>query len=185
MKRSPSDAGEFQVRRRRADITELLETWARYRIGRIDGGTGMPSAVLLGRLLDGMPGTDCGRCKDAVTGASVGYIYVNAPGIARQKVVCPVCDGRRRVKLDPDPRKTNPACIRGSGHHQGIPDDPVSQRIDWLICTALTQDQREVVMAQYTKPGTQEHKASRMGISQGYLSRLLGEAYNIILAGLG
>jgi len=164
----------------RIAIVDLMERWARYRQGRIDGGTGWPRQVTLGKIMDGMPGTDCPRCKDAVTGSSVGYIHVPGPGGIKQKTTCPICEGARKVKVDSSPNKANPALIHGSGPRMAFDDDPLSQRIDWLVCTALTEDQRAVVMAQYTQGGTQTMKARRLGISQGYFSELLGEAYKII-----
>jgi len=165
---------------RRLAIVDVLEQWARYRVGREDGGTGLPRQTLLGKVLDGMPGRDCPRCKDAVTGASLGYVYVQAPGVARRRVTCPTCEGHRKVKLDANPAKVNPALIRGNGPRRAFDDDPLSQKVDWLICVALTEDQRTVIIWQYTRPGTQEMKACRLGISQGYFSRLLGEAHATI-----
>ena len=66
--------------RNRVDIIEIMERWARYRHGREDGGTGWPKQVMLGKLLDGMPGTGCPRC------AGHGKITIDAPGIARMRV---------------------------------------------------------------------------------------------------
>lgn len=161
-------------------IVDVLERWARYRVGRIDGGIGWNKQTLLGRVLGGMPGTDCPRCKDAVTGASLGVVWVEAPGVARRRVACPSCDGARKVKLDTNPSKVNPALITGSGPRSAFDDDPLSQKVDWLVCVALTEDQRVVVLAQYTRHGTQKLKATRLGISEGYFSRLLGEAHDLI-----
>ncbi len=167
-------------RQSRLAIVDVLERWARYRIGREDGGTGWNRQTLLSRVLSGMPGTDCPRCKDAVTGASLGVVWVEAPGMARRKTACPTCDGARKIKLDVDPAKVNPALINGSGPRRGFDDDPLSQKVDWLVCVALTEDQRVVVLAQYTRAGTQEMKAGRLGISREFFSRLLGDAHAII-----
>ena len=164
----------------RESIVEILEAWARYRHGRETGGTGLPKQVLLGKLLDGVPGIDCPRCKDAVTGASVGYVYVDAPGIALKKVICPVCNGARKAKLCASISKANPALIRGSGSRSFIDDDPVSQRVDWLICTALDQDQRTVLMAEFCSFGNRNKKISELHITHSMYNGLLDAAMDII-----
>lgn len=145
----------------RIDIIEILHTWARYRLDP-HYNTGWPRQVTLGKLLDGMPGTDCPRCKDAVTGASVGYIHIAAEGIARLKVTCPVCSGNRTVKIDTSPAKANPVLIRGNGSRYGWNDDPISQKVDLIICTLLTDRQKEVVIEEFTKGGTMRNKIQRL-----------------------
>ena len=165
----------------RDSIVEILEAWARYRQGRIDGGTGWPKKVLLGKLRDGMPGTNCPKCSGS------GKVKIEAPNIGIRRVDCPVCDGNGRVRLDPTGNKVNPALIRGNGHRTHFDDDPISQRVDWLVCTVLTEDQRAVVMAQYTERGTQATKARRLeggAISQSYFSKILEEAETILMENL-
>ena len=145
-----------------------METWARYRIGRVDGCLGWPKKVLLGKWRDGLPTNLCPVC------------------IGREKPHhnCPVCGGDGRVKLEARDNKANPAFINGNGQRFHYDDDPVSQRIDWLICVQLTEYQREVVIATFTRNGTQEQKARKMGISQGYFSALLGDGLEQIKRGL-
>lgn len=149
---------------RKIEITEALEQWARYRQGRIDGGIGWPKKTILGKLRDGLPTNLCPIC------------------IGKEKPVhnCPVCGGDGRVKLDVRDSKANPAFIRGNGNRQSYDDDPQSQRVDWLVCTELTEYQRDVVISAFCSNGTQLLKARKMGVSPGYYSALLGESMQII-----
>lgn len=159
------------------DIQEIMEVWARYRMGRENGGIGWPSKVILGKLQDGMPGTGCPACGG--TGKAPGTVY----GIARKRIKCPRCNGEGKVKLDTAGNQCNPAYIMPTGRYHAD-DDPRSQRVDWLVCTALTEYQRTVVMATYTTNGSQDHKARKMGVSQQYFSVLLGQAHTQIMRGL-
>lgn len=154
-----------------------MEVWARYRMGRADSGNGWPKKVILGKMQDGMPGTGCPTCggKGSVSGA----LY----GVARAKVSCLTCNGDGKVKLDGG-NKVNPAFIMPTGSRKFMDDDPRSQKVDWLVCTVLTEYQRVVVMATYTQNGTQDQKSSKMGISQGFFSKLLGEAHDLIMSRL-
>jgi hypothetical protein len=163
-----SSAPKTTIKRARAEIQEIMEVWARYSQGRIDGGIGYPKKVPLGKLQDGIPTNKCPIC------------------IGREKPYqnCPVCGGDGRVKLEANDSKANPAFITGNGPRIHYDDDPRSQRVDWLICTALTEDQRIVVISTYRSNGTQDHKARKMGISREYFSRLLGKAHDIILSRL-
>lgn len=161
------------------DIIEIMNNWARYRVDPRHNG-GWPRQVTLGKLLDGIPGTDCPRCKDAVTGASVGFVHISAPGLAAQKLECPVCNGARRAKLDASQSKANPVFIHGNGSRYGCNDDPVSQKVDRIICTYLSDAQKHVVISSYTENGTQTWKARKLRISQGHFSSLLGQAHEII-----
>lgn len=149
------------------EIQDIMETWARYRIGRAGGGIGWPNKVMLGKWRDGLPSNLCPIC------------------IGREKPHhnCPVCGGDGRVKLEAQDNKANPAFITGNGMAVNYDDDPISQKVDWLVCTALTQDQKEVVMLTYTTNGTQAQKARRMTapVSQQYFSVLLGEAHDLIM----
>ena len=167
----------------RIDIIELLHTWARYRLDP-HYNTGWPRQVTLGKLLDGMPGTDCPRCKDALTGASVGFIHIDAEGIAKQKVQCPVCNGARRVKIDYSPSKANPMLIHGSGSRYGWNDDPVSQKIDLIICTIMTDDQKVVVIQEFTKNGTMRDKIQRLRMTYSQYNGLLDEAVETVAENL-
>lgn len=149
---------------RKIEITEVLEQWARYRQGRIDGGTGWPKKTILGKLRDGLPTNLCPIC------------------IGKEKPAhnCPVCGGDGRVKLDVKDSKANPAFIRGNGSRQSYDDDPQSQRVDWLVCTELTENQREVLISAFCRSGTQTTKARELRISQQHFSLLQGEAMAII-----
>ena len=163
----------------RIDIIELFHTWARYREDP-HYNTGWPHQVTLGKLLDGLPGTDCPRCKDAVTGASVGFIHIDAEGIAQQKVTCPVCEGQRKVKMDYSPNKANPMLIHGSGSRYGWNDDPVSQKIDMIICTVMTEEQKAVVIQEFTKNGTQNDKIRRLRMTHSAYNGLLDMAIETV-----
>jgi hypothetical protein len=164
-----------RITKTRIDIIEILHVWARYRLDP-HYNSGWPRQVLLGKLLDGMPGTDCPRCKDAVTGASVGFIHIDAEGIAKQKVTCPVCLGGRRIKFDLSPNKANPMLIHGNGNRYGWNDDPVSQKVDWIICTKMTEGQQEVVEQEFTKNGTQNDKIRRLHLTHSKYNELLDTA---------
>lgn len=167
----------------RIDIIEILHTWARYRLDP-NHNRAWPRQVTLGKLLDGLPGTDCPRCKDAVTGASVGFIHIDAKGFARQKVTCPVCEGARKVKLDYSPTKANPALLHGNGSRYGWNDDPVSQKVDYIICTVLDEDQRLVVIYEFTKNGNQNDKIRRLRITHSKYNHLLDEAVDTVAKNL-
>jgi hypothetical protein len=173
-----------KAHRSRIDLIEIMERWARYRHGREDGGTGWPKQVMLGKLLDGMPGTDCPRCKDALTGASVGFIHIDAEGLAKQKVTCPVCSGARQVKIDYSPSKANPMLISGNGNRYGWNDDPLSQRIDWLVCMVIDDDERIVVMAEFTQNGNRNRKIARIRITHSVFNDLLDSALGKIAKNL-
>ena len=172
------------ARKTRIDIIEIFHTWARYRDDKTHNNGGWPRQVTLGKLLDGMPGTDCPRCKDALTGASVGYIHIQAEGIAPQKVPCPICDGARKVKMDASPNKANPVLISGNGNRYGWNDDPVSQKVDLIVCTILTEDQRVVVIQEFTKNGTQNDKIRRLRITHSRYNGLLDEAVQTVAENL-
>lgn len=163
----------------RIDIVEILHTWARYRLDP-SYNTGWPKQVTLGKLLDGMPGTDCPRCKDAVTGASVGFIHIAAEGIALQKVQCPVCNGARRAKIDCSQNKANPVLISGSGSRYGWDNDPVSQKVDMIICTKMTDRQKEVVVQEFTRNGTLRDKIRRLRMTYSQYNGFLDESIEIV-----
>ena len=167
----------------RIDIIELFHTWARYRLDP-HYNTGWPHQVTLGKLLDGMPGTDCPRCKDAVTGASVGFIHIEAEGVARRKVECPVCNGERKVKNDNSPNKANPMLIHGSGSRYGWNDDPVSQKIDLIICVKMTERQKEVVIFEFTKNGTMRDKIKKLRMTYSQYNGFLDEAVETVAENL-
>jgi hypothetical protein len=163
--------------RSRIDIIEIMERWARYRHGR-EGGTGWPKQVMLGKLMDGMPGTGCPRCSGR------GKVTIDAPGIARMRVDCPVCDGAGRVRLDPSAVKVNPALIPQTGSRGQYNDDPLSQKVDWLICTVIEEDERIVVMAEFTENGNRNRKIARIRITHAKFNDLLESALEKIAENL-
>ncbi len=122
-----------------------------------------------------MPGTGCPICGGH--GKVPGAIY----GIARASVQCQTCNSEGKVKLNPTGNKVNPAYIMPTGSREHADDDPLSQRVDWIICNILTDDQKTVIMFTYTTSGTQEHKARKAGVSREHFSRLLGKAHDLIM----
>ena len=117
---------------------------------------------------------------DAVTGVSVGFIHIAAEGIARLKVQCPVCHGDRRVKIDHSPSKANPMLIHGSGSRYGWNDDPVSQKVDLIICTIMTDKQKCVVIQEFTKNGTLRDKIQRLRMTYSQYNGYLDEAVETV-----
>lgn len=172
-----------RITKTRIDIIEIMHAWARYRLDP-NYNSGWPRQVTLGKLLDGMPGTDCPRCKDAVTGASVGFIHIEAPGIATQKVECPVCHGDRRAKLDASPSKANPVLIHGNGSRYGWNDDPISQKVDYIVCTKMSDDERVVVIQEFTKGGNQNDKIRRLHLTHSVYNQHLDKAVQTVAENL-
>lgn len=162
----------------RIQMIEIMERWARYRHGKVDGNIGWPKQVMLGKLRDGMPGTGCPRC------GATGKVTIEAPGIAKLRTDCPVCEGAGKVKLDPSSTKVNPALIAPTAFRGGLSDDPLSQRVDWLICTSLREDQRVVVMSEFTENGNRNRKIARIKITHSTFNELLESALNEIYRGL-
>lgn len=156
--------------RSREIALEALERWARYCAIREDGGTGWAKRTLLGRMLDGMPGTTCPKCLGK------GHVHIQPDTGPKVKLECPTCDGQGRVKLDTRETLVNPALIMPTGSKARYDDDPVAQRVDWIICAHMTEDSRIILRLQYLRNGTQEQKARRLRISQGHYSKILGEA---------
>lgn len=164
---------------------EQLERWARWRHYRY-GGYGK---TLTEKLIEGMPGTRCPSCSGSgkrakqVCGTCYGAGHVHMlPETDRVRVTacthclvkgkslgeingrtCVVCRGSGvRTTVE---NKVNPAHIRST--YQS-PDDPVSQRIDRLVCEMR---QREVLLgyffvvwAEYcdARGGTQASRAQRL-----------------------
>jgi len=155
-----------------------MDAWARFRLGRIDGGLGYPRQVLLGKIMDGMPGTNCPKCR------GTGKVTIEAPGIAKMRADCPICEGAGKVRLDHTPSKANPAFITGNGPKTGYNDDPISQRVDWLVCTAITEDERAVVMAEFTWNGNRDRKITKLHIRHSTFHSLLDSAISKIEDGL-
>lgn len=167
------------MQKNRIELVEIFERWARYRI--TPKNNGWPRQVTLGKLLDGIPGTDCPRCKDALTGASVGFIHIAAEGLAKQKVPCPVCKGDRKVKFDHCPNKANPMLISGTGSRIGFDDDTQSQKLDWIICVKMSEPQRVVILAEFTENGTKNDKISRLRMTHSLYADYLDSAFETAL----
>lgn len=148
------------LRKSKIHIVEALEQWARYRQGRIDGGIGWPKKAILGKLRDGLPTNLCPVC------------------IGREKPIhnCPVCGGDGRIKLEVRDDKANPAFIRGNGNRQSYDDDPQSQRVDWLICTVLDEDERVILIKEFCDTGNRNTKISRLHITHSYYNEVLDSA---------
>lgn len=154
-------------------IDDKMEQWARWRQYRAGNDLGWPKRDSIGRAMSGMPGTGCPTCggKGQADGARV--------GAKAQHITCPTCGGSGRVKMDPDPKKANPAFIRSTAPQVEL-DDKQSQAIDWIVATVLTEECRNIVKDEYTRAGTQTQKAARRGIQQYHYSRLLTKSLRII-----
>lgn len=182
------------------DIRDLLEKWARWRVYRANSYLGWPRADSLGRAMSGMPGTGCPTCggKGKAPGAKLGIAdqYVICPtcggsgraqlDVRDKRVVkrCNACDGTGEVdhkwchkcrglgQLVEVEKKANPAFIP-STRPKDFDEDTMSQRIDFLICTELTEFQRSILLWEYTRPGIQAEKAEKQGITvEAYWGRL-------------
>lgn len=157
-------------------LREKLEQWARWRHYRVSGELGWSRRDSLGRAISGMPSTRCPKCQGR------GRIMAKQiVGAAMQYESCPVCSGAGRVRLDPDPNKVNPAFIRSTTGGGPYYEDAQSQRIDYIICTDLSEHQRNVIIYEYTRPGRQSDKAGRLGISCGAYEKRLARALEKIV----
>lgn len=86
-------------------------------------------------------------------------------------------------------QKVNPASIpstvppTGNNH-----DDPLSERVDRVVASWRQNDRTLslyfVVIEEYTKNGRQSDKADRCHISQGYYSKLLTQAHDLVQQGI-
>lgn len=170
---------------------EWMEGWARWRHYRY-GGFGK---TMTEKFIEGMPGTRCPGCggsgKNAkqVCETCFGKGSVNMdPGAHKVRVTpctqcergeingrtCIVCRGSGyRTVVD---IKVNPAHIRSTYQ---TPDDPISQRIDRLVCEMRQRKAllgyHFVVWAEYcdARGGTQAIKAQRLLLTpKCYESRL-------------
>ena len=160
--------------RSRDNIRDLMDGWARWRVGKISAGLGWPHKTMTGRLLDGMPSTKCTTCNGR------GYVTERDIHSIRGRIDCPVCAGEGKVKADPRGLKVNPALIRSTAPYYSPMDNPLFVRIDGAVSAFRLDDKRRslffVVWYEYTRNGTQQTKADRLHISQGYYSKLLDQA---------
>jgi hypothetical protein len=177
-------------------IRDLMERWARYRHFR-HGGYGK---TMLQRIMDGMPGTICPTCGGGrrkpsgfpacPTCSDTGRVKLKPEPERLQRLRCKPCGGHGEVAGKTclhcrgqgyrwkSTVKVNPAYI-GSTYRE--PSDPVSERIDRLVSELKRRNGHAllgyylVIYAEYcdSRPGTQEAKALRMGISaENYRKRL-------------
>lgn len=109
------------------------------------------------------------------------------PESEQERITCIACAGNGRIKT----RKINPAFIRppGKSGPRTDFDDPQSQRVDWLICTVLSELERHVIELEYCysqkQAGrNQSERAAKIALSQQRYSDHLAEAKMKILCGL-
>jgi hypothetical protein len=178
---------------RNQQVREALERWAKWRHYR-HGGYGK---TLTERLIEGMPGTHCPTCGGR--GKRGPFACPTCEGAGRVRLedkppraimtpcqhcergerngrTCSHCRGSGiRVYIE---AKVNPAHIRSTYR---VPDDPVCQRIDRLVCELRRRDELLgywfVLHAEYMTNvclgRTQAEKAQRMLLTQKcYESRL-------------
>ena len=148
----------------RVGTIEIVECWARYCTRGNGSGLGWPRKTLLGKWRDGLPSNLCPIC------------------IGREKPHqdCPVCGGDGRVKLEAMDNKANPAFITGNGPRSYHDDDPRSQRVDWIVCTMLTDDERTIIRAEFLENGNRNMKISRLRIRHSTFNELLDSALDRI-----
>lgn len=136
-----------------------MDRWARY-CHRKENAIGYPRQVLLGKWRDGLPSTRCPIC----------ILY------EKPKQNCPVCGGDGRVKLETHDNKAIPSMIRGNGRNLTWDDDPVAQKIDWIVCTKLDEDQRVIVVYEFIRSGNRNQKISRLRIRHSTYNEILDSA---------
>lgn len=173
------------------EIREWMERWARWRHYRY-GGFGK---TMTEKFVEGMPGTHCpgcgGRGKRAKavcpTCYGSGHVMLSPTSHKVHITVCARCEngeisGRTCVSCRGSgyrtmiENKVNPAHIRSTYQ---TPDDPISQRIDRLVCELR---QRQILLGYYfvvhaeycdARGGTQAIKAQRLLLTADcYESRL-------------
>ncbi len=152
------------------NINELIEKWIRWRVYRAGNELGWPKRDSIGRALSGMPSTKCIVCDGK------GRIVEHDADGRVIRIECRICAGQGKLAMDPDPNKANPAYIHSTRGRDSYDDDPTSQKIDYIVCTELSDNERAVLFMEYAGSGTQQIKAKKRGISQGYFSKILAEA---------
>lgn len=108
----------------------------------------------------------CPHCESPDTGKPLGE---------KDGRTCIHCRGSGRV-TNHDNAACNPAYIKATKQGGYIKDDPISQRIDWLICTAITEDERVVVMHEYRWSRTRQQALARLHVGQQYFNETLSDA---------
>ncbi len=155
---------------------ECVEQWARWRIYRVGNDLGWPKRDSIGKAMSGVPSTRCPICKGE--GRAPGH---RVGSEARWVDPCPQCNGKGGIKMDPDPKKANPAYIHSTRSRDSYDDDPTSQKIDYIVCTELTESERSILFMEYTRAGNQNHKISRLKITHSAYNQTLIDAENKIL----
>lgn len=97
------------------------------------------------------------NCPDCNTGKPT-----DRPGEVNGKT-CIRCRGAGKIRTIR--AKANPAFIPSTRPRSEYGDDPLSQKIDFLICTKLTEDQRTILVWEYTRNGTQAEKSEKLKIT--------------------
>jgi len=166
-----------QVMTRYGAIEDVMDRWARWAEYRISGELGYPRKTILGKLLDGMPGSKCPCCLGSKR------IEVGKIGSVVQYATCPQCSGLGEVKTAGDANKVNPYFIRPTGGFTER-EDPVSQRIDWLVCTFIEEKERSVVMAEYRQNGNRNMKIRKLRITHLSYNNILASAHDKLADGL-
>lgn len=117
--------------------------------------------------------TPCTHCKNPRTGKPMGE---------KNGQTCIHCRGSGYM---PTPANfegrtpasaVNPAFLRATKQGGYIEDDPISQRIDWLICTAITEDERVIVMHEYRWSRTRQKALARLKVGSQYFAETLADA---------
>ena len=174
-------------------IDDDLERWARWRVVR-SYGLGYPKdstgKLMDGMRSTTCP--DCrgeGRIPGHRVGSALAFIDPCPQCHGRGKVAgdftadessrtvkCKECKGRGEVNGTTCPPcrgtgkhtnirhyRINPAGIK-STRQPGADDDPLSHRIDWLVCTVLTEDERTVIMHEYCWSRTRQQALKRLRV---------------------
>lgn len=181
-------------------IRDQMERWARYRHFR-HGGYGK---TMLQRIMDGMPGTVCPTCAGrrilpgypaCPTCSGTGRVKLKPESERQLRLRCKPCGGMGEVAGKTclhcrgqgyrwkSTVKVNPAYI-GSTYRE--PSDPVSERIDRLVCEMKRSENYLshyfVIYAEYCdrRGGTDKVKSHRLGITVERYIELLSQAHVII-----
>lgn len=152
-----------------------VEEWSRWRKAPKPGRElGFPPTTQLGKILDGMPSTDCPTCRRS------GKAYGGD---------CPTCSGSGKIKADPDTGKINPAFLRSTRQGSFQPDNPTCEKIDRLVCELRRDDysvaQYYVITQEFCRFEYQKDRWKlRTNISPEYYEYLLNQALLFIGEGL-
>ena len=160
---------------------EAIENWARWRIYRAGNELGWPKRDSIGRAMSGMPSTKCIVCNGK------GRIVEHDAYGRDIRIECKICAGQGKLAMDPDPHKANPAFIHATRGRNSYDDDPVSQKIDFIVCTELTEPEQAILTMEYTRVGNQNQKLHRLkkedeiSLTHSLYNQMLIEAENKVL----